>query len=65
MSQSRACTHKPKTVLGRLREISEIEVIDVEQISPFQIICMHVEGSRWSSWKSDLETTESWIALLF
>lgn len=65
MCQSRACTHKPKTVLGRLREISEIEVIDVEQISPFQSICMHVEGSRWSSRKSDPETTESWIALLF
>lgn len=65
MSLSRACAHKPKIVLGTLREISEIEVIDVEQISPFQSICMHVEGSRWSSRRTDPETTESLIALLF
>jgi len=65
MSLSRACTHKPKPVLGRLREIPEIEVIDVEQICPFQRIWMHVEGSRWSSRRSDPERAESLIALLF
>lgn len=48
MSLSRTCTHKPRTVLAILREISKIEVIDVEQISPIQSICMHVEGSRYS-----------------
>lgn len=29
------CVHKPKTVSGRLREISNVEVIDVEQIISF------------------------------
>lgn len=46
MSLCNVCAHKPKTVLGRLREISDVEVIDVEQIPPFPSICMHVEGSR-------------------
>lgn len=59
------CAHKPKTVSGRLREISNVEVIDVEQISPFPSICMHVEGSRWSSGRSDPKVTDFMKAFLF
>lgn len=52
------CAHKPKTVLGRFREISDVEVIDVEQISLFPSICVHVEGSRWSSGRPEPQVTE-------
>lgn len=52
------CAHKPKTVLGRLRKISDVKVIDVEQISPLPSLCMHVEGSRWSSGRPEPKMTE-------
>lgn len=52
------CAHKPEAVLGRLREISDVEVIDVGQIFPLPSVCVHVEGSRWSSGRPEPKVTE-------
>lgn len=58
MSLCKVCAHKPKAVLERLSEIADVEVRDVEQISPFPSIFMHVEGSRWSSGRPEPKVIE-------
>lgn len=58
MSLCIVCAHKPKRVLGRLREMSDVEIIDVELIFLLPSVFMHVEGSRWSSERPELKVTE-------